>query len=100
MTELQEKVAAALCKHEGDFSADELAASAITAVFDWLSEPSKEAISEGISEAEDVVDWTTDTYESWRIDTPSQYPMPIWKVMIAQMRCEALGGKDPTRLTN
>ena len=52
------------------------------AVLITIRAPSKTMLVIGIEAAEEQIDTTTDTYETYRIDCASDYPMPIWQAMI------------------
>lgn len=66
------------------------ARAAIEAVFDWLGEPTKQAVSDGIDAIEEAVDWSQDTECSYICSSSSDYAMPGYKAMLAAMRKEAL----------
>jgi hypothetical protein len=64
---------------------------AVRAVLTAIREPGKAALSAGIAAAEDVEDWTQDSYERYRVDSASDMPRPVWQAMIDAMLAE--GGR-------
>ena len=46
-------------------------------------EPTKQMIEAGISAAEEVEDWTQDSFETYRVDGASDMPKPVYKAMLA-----------------
>lgn len=81
--EVIERVALAICNADNSQEVDAkhylvLARAAIEA----LMEPSKEMINAGIIAAEEVEDWTADSYERYRVDSASDMPRPVFQAMI------------------
>lgn len=73
-------IADAMCPVEGyrGTSNEALARAAIEA----MREPTREMLGKGITAAEDVEDWTRDSYTSYRVDTASDMALPVWQAMI------------------
>lgn len=63
-------------RRETDYN--ELAKAAIEA----MREPTRKVLIAGIDCAELIEDTTSDSYATWRIDSASDYPMPVWQAMI------------------
>ncbi|MBO9624186.1 MAG: hypothetical protein J7500_15870 [Sphingomonas sp.] len=52
------------------------------AAIEAMREPDKHMIDAGITAAGEVEDWPRDTDGSYRADTPSDMPKPVWHAMI------------------
>lgn len=53
-----------------------------------LAAPSKAMIGAGIDAAQEVEDWSRDSYGTYRIDDASDMPFPVWTAMAAKAREE------------
>lgn len=52
------------------------------AAIEAMREPTKQMIDAGIDAADTVEDYTQDTDGSYRVDSPSDMPFPIYRAMI------------------
>lgn len=60
----------------------------VRAVLTAIREPGKAVLGAGITAAEEVEDWTRDSHGTYRYDTPSDMPLPVWQAMIDAMLAE------------
>lgn len=54
----------------------------VRAVLQAVREPSKTMLDKGIDAAEEVEDWTSDSFQTYRVDSASDMPLPVWRAMI------------------
>lgn len=83
-----EKIARALAAHDGiEICADASYAMSTyspkaRAALEAMLDPDKGMINAGINAAEEVEDWTQDSYTSYRVDSASDMPRPVFIAMI------------------
>ncbi len=81
MSEMIERAAKALADNHILVSDGHYKMAART-VLQAIREPGKKAIDAGITAAEEVEDWTQDSFERYRVDSASDMPRPVWQAMI------------------
>ena len=83
MSAVFDRLASVIEKALHDFAAGTVdTGAAVRAVIEAMREPDKVMIDAGIAAAEDAVDWSTDTNETYRCDAPSDGVRPVWEAMI------------------